>query len=205
MWRGRRSPDFLCEEIERRKATDASLALLRETDEELVQYALNLIGADPKAMERYAQMLGEDAYDEHVKDALADLLKTSSDAVKEQMLSLICTENRPYALEVLSRCKERDERVLDALLTAFRMEEGQDVPLYAGYLAAYGDERALPALLDRIDREDIDFVTFQELKFAIEALGGEYDKARDFSEDEAYKKVKAAGLDTDIFTSKKVN
>ncbi len=198
-------PDFLCEEIERRKATDASLALLRETDEELVQYALNLIGADPKAMERYAQMLGEDAYDEHVKDALADLLKTSSDAVKEQMLSLICTENRPYALEVLSRCKERDERVLDALLTAFRMEEGQDVPLYAGYLAAYGDERALPALLDRIDREDIDFVTFQELKFAIEALGGEYDKARDFSEDEAYKKVKAAGLDTDIFTSKKVN
>ena len=33
---------------------------------------------------------------------------------------------------------------------------------------------------------------FQELKFAIEALGGEYNKERDFSSDENYQKIMAA-------------
>ena len=41
-------------------------------------------------------------------------------------------------------------------------------------------------------REDIDYVLFQELKFAIEALGGEYNKERDFSSDENYQKIMAA-------------
>lgn len=198
-------PDILCGELERRGAGDALLALLNETDEELVHYALNLIGNDPRALPRYAEMLSEEEYDEHIKDALADLLKENADKVKERILPLVGTENKPYALEILSRCKERDDRVFEALLAAFRTGEEEEVPLYAGYLAAYGDERALPALEEQIDREDIDFVTFQELKFAIEALGGEYTKQRDFTQDESYKKIMAAGAGTDIFGSGKGN
>ena len=197
-------PDILCGELERRGAGDALLALLNET-EELVHYALNLIGSDPRALPRYAEMLSEEEYDEHIKDALADLLKENADKVKERILPLVETENKPYALEILSRCKERDDRVFEALLAAFRTGEEEEVPLYAGYLAAYGDERALPALEEQIDREDIDFVTFQELKFAIEALGGEYTKQRDFTQDESYKKIMAAGAGTDIFGSGKGN
>lgn len=64
-------------------------------------------------------------------------------------------------------------------------------------------ERALPSLLAAIEREDVGFVLFQELKFAIEALGGEYEKERDFSNDPAYKKIMAAGGGTDIFGGKK--
>lgn len=56
----------------------------------------------------------------------------------------------------------------------------------------YGDERALPVFMGTIEREDIDYVLFQELKFAIEALGGEYNKERDFSSDENYQKIMAA-------------
>ena len=33
---------------------------------------------------------------------------------------------------------------------------------------------------------------FQELKYAIEALGGEYDEQRDFSSDKDYLRVEAA-------------
>ena len=73
-----------------------------------------------------------------------------------------------------------------ALLDAFLGADDADAPLYAGYLASYGDERALPSLLSAIEREDIGYVLFQELKFAIEALGGEYDKERDFSNDPAF-------------------
>ena len=196
-------PDILCGELEKRGASEPLLALLHETDEELVHYALNLIGSDPRALPRYAEMLSEEEYDEHVKDALADLLKESADEAKERILPLVKTESKPYALEILSRCKQKDDRVFEALVSAFRTGEEEEVPLYAGYLAAYGDERALPALQEHIAREDIDFVTFQELKFAIEALGGEYTAQRDFSEDESYKKIMAAGAGTDIFGSKK--
>ena len=192
-------PDFLCEELEGRAASPAILALLSQTDEELVLYALNVIGDDPRALGRYAEMLGEEAYDEHVKDAIADLLKGRADDGTEPMLALLGTENEAYALEVLSGTRRRDERVFRALTDAFLGADEGSFPLYAGYLAAYGDERALPQLLAAIEREDIGFVAFQELKFAIEALGGAYDKERDFSADESYKKIMEAGAGTDIF------
>ena len=196
-------PDLLCEAIAGRGVFPELLALLHETDEELVHYALNLIGSDRRALERYVQMLSEEAYDEHIKDALADLLKERADEVTEMVLPLVRGENAAYALEILSRTQKRDDRVYQALLGAFRNGEEEEVPLYAGYLAAYGDERALPELLKKIDEPEIGFVTFQELKFAIEALGGEYTQERDFSQDESYKKIMEAGAGTDIFGSKK--
>lgn len=58
-----------------------------------------------------------------------------------------------------------------------------EIPMHASYLAAYGDDRALPVLLDYIDRDDVNYLEFQELKYAIEALGGEYTRPRDFSDD----------------------
>ena len=192
-------PDFLSEELASRGAVPEVLALLRETDEELVLYALNAVGADRRALPRYAEMLAEEGYDEHVKDHLAELLKERADETVEPMLALAGTENAPYALEVLSAVKARDERVYGTLLSAFRGAGEEELPLYAGYLAAYGDERALPALLAEIEREDIGFVAFQELKYAIEALGGEYEKERDFSSDAEYKKIMAATAGADIF------
>ena len=64
--------------------------------------------------------------------------------------------------------------------------------MHASYLAAYGDERALPVLLEKIEDRSIGFVEFQELKYAIEALGGEYNEERDFSADKDYLAVEEA-------------
>ena len=196
-------PDFLCEEIEGRGVFPELLSLLNETDEELVLYALNLIGSDRRALQRYVAMLSEEEYDEHVKDAIADLLKERADDVTDVVLPLVHTQSSAYALEILSRTKRRDEGVYTALTQAFSEADEADVPLYAGYIAAYGDDRALPLLLKKIDEPEIGFVAFQELKFAIEALGGEYEKQRDFSQDEAYKKIMAASAGSDIFGMKK--
>ena len=82
-------PDLLCEELERRGAVPETLALLRETDEDLVLYAIRLIGADPRAAERYAQMLAEDAYDEHVKAELTETLREMADDATEALLQLL--------------------------------------------------------------------------------------------------------------------
>ena len=192
-------PDLLCEEIEGRGVFPALLSLLHDTDEELVHYALNLIGPDRRALDRYCEMLSEEEYDEHIKDMLSDLLKERADDVLERVLPLAGTDNAPYALEILSKTTKRDDRAYRALADAFAQSDDEEKPLYAGYLASFGDDRALPALLAEIEREDIGFVLFQELKFAIEALGGEYEKERDFSSDPAYKKIMAAGGGSDIF------
>ena len=190
--------DFLCEEIERRGVFPELLSLLEETDEELVHYAINLIGADASARKRYAEMLASDDYDEHIKDAVADVLKGCADSVLEEMLALSDTENREYALEILSKLKEKDDRAYTKLLHAFLESDDKDMPLYAGYLASYGDERALPYLLEQIEK-DVGYIAFQELKYAIEALGGEYSKQRDFSADPEYIAIKKASGGTDIF------
>jgi hypothetical protein len=95
-----------------------------------------------------------------------------------------------YMLEILSRVKERDENIFELLLKEFRTFD--NVATRAGYLAAYGDERALPYLLERIDDRTIGFVEFQELKYAIESLGGEYNEPRDFSEDKDFIAIEAA-------------
>ena len=196
-------PDFLCEELEARGVFPELLALLCEEDEELVLYALNIIGADPRAFGRYIEMLSDGAYDEHVKDSIADLLKSRANEAAEGVLPLVGTASETYALEILSKVTKRDDRVYSALLNAFRQADEADAPLYAGYLASYGDDRALPVLFAEIEREDIGYVLFQELKFAIEALGGEYGKERDFSSDPAYKKIMEAGGGTDIFGIRK--
>lgn len=127
-------PDFLVEELSSRGAVPELMALLNETDEELVMYALGALGPDRRAVPRYAAMLGEDAYDEHVKDHLAELLKERADDAADAMLALAKTENAPYALEVLSKVKKRDERVYAVLLSAFRAADEEELPLYAGYL-----------------------------------------------------------------------
>ena len=193
--------DFLCEEIERRGVFPELLSLLQETDEELVHYAINLIGGDKGARKRYAEMLASDDYDEHIKDAVADVLKGCADSVLEEILPLTETENSPYALEILSKLKNKDERAFSKLLQAFLESDKRDMPLYAGYLASYGDDKALPCLYEEIER-DIGYIAFQELKYAIEALGGEYAKSRDFSADPEYIAVKKAGGGTDIFGGK---
>jgi hypothetical protein len=46
--------------------------------------------------------------------------------------------------------------------------------------------------MERIEDRSIGFVEFQELKYAIEALGGEYNEPRDFSSDKDYLAIEAA-------------
>ena len=46
--------------------------------------------------------------------------------------------------------------------------------------------------MKRIEDRSIGFVEFQELKYAIEALGGEYNEPRDFTADKDYLAVEAA-------------
>lgn len=185
-------PEFLIDELEKRDLTELLLPLLTAENAELVSYAVNLLGNDPRAFEGYFTLLHSEA-DEDVKAQVISLLVECADAVKEQALALYASDREEEsALEIFSHVKERDERVYETLLAAFSESEEWQLALRAGYLATYGDERALPCLYRKIGDESIGFVEFQELKYAIEVLGGEYDEERDFSSDKDYLRVEAA-------------
>ncbi len=191
------APEFLCSELESRSATDVLLPLLKEENSAAVSYAVNIIGDDKRAFDEYFAILVENRSTEDIRSDITDILRASADEVKTRCVSLYREgKMKEYALEILSRCKEKEDEVFDILLSAFR--EGEETATRAGYLAAYGDERALPYLLSRIEDRSIGFVEFQELKYAVEALGGSYDEERDFTQDKDYIAVEAAGRAQEI-------
>ena len=194
--------DFLCRELESRGCPDALLALMREAEGELLTLTINLAGSSRKALPVYLDILLK-TDDEELKDTVTEYLKGNADAVKERVIALYREGvEREYMLEILSRCKQKDDEVFEILLNEFRTAP-DDIPMHASFLASYGDERALPVLLDHIDRDDINYLEYQELKYAIEALGGEYNKVRDFSADPYFQEIAAQSQIMPDFTSDK--
>ena len=164
-------PDFLCSEIENRDTVPALLSLLEKSEESVANYVVNLVGADRRAKDSYFSILVEEKFDEELRSDVTDVLRSFADEVKLEALSYY-REGKAcsYMLEILSRVKMRDDEVFETLLNAFLTDE-ENLRLNAGYLASYGDERALNYLLERIEDRTLGFVAFQELKYAIEALG----------------------------------
>ena len=184
--------EFLCAEIESRGEAETLLPLLKAEDTQTVSYAINLLGDDEKAFDAYFAILTENRLDEDVRSDVADIFRLHADEVKGRVKEAyekgLATE---YMLEILSRVKNKEDWVFEILLKEFRLGD-EKTPMRASYLAAYGDDRALPYLLERIDDRSIGFVEFQELKYAIEALGGEYNEPRDFSQDKDYLAIEDA-------------
>ena len=186
-------PDFLCDAIIAANAVDAHLVkLLDAEDEELVSYSVNLLsdrgytGAFPK----YLDMIADKNVDGEMKDLVAEILLDGAALVKEDVLKRYQTANaeaKAYFLEILVAAG-KDDRTFEILKAAFQSGE-ENIPLYAAYFARLGDDRALPLLLATVKRSDLNYQEYQELKFAIEALGGEYEDKRDFSKDKIYRKI----------------
>lgn len=190
--------EFLCNAIESRHMDELLIPLLKGSDDE-ISYALNLLGASEKAMPEYMRLITT-SESEDVRNTCVDYAKLNADLVKDEALSLYEKGVSPeYMLEILSRCTARDEKIFNALVKAFRTDD-ENTALHASFLAAYGDERALEYLYDKIEEDGITYADFQEIKFAIEELGGTYEKERDFSSDPYYQLIKSHGaMDIDIF------
>lgn len=192
--------EFLCTEIESRKLAESLMPMLDGTPSER-EYAMNIIGSDDRAIKKYMQILaGTD--DEDLKNRCADYIKEKADLVVDEALENYRKGvDKELMCEIMSRSVVRNEDIFEILLKEFRGDV-ENIPMHASYLAAYGDERALPYLLDKIDEEGISFIEYQELKFAIEALGGEYEKERDFSSDPYYQLIKGKSPDAvDLFAA----
>ena len=186
-------PGYLCDAIEKRNSAELLLPLLDGSQSEK-EYAVNLLGADEAALKKYMELLVSPATDADLKENLLDKIKEKADLVKDKAIENYNKgTDKVCMLEILSRTVVPDDRVFDILLKAFRTDP-DNIPVNAGYLAAYGDERALEYLLDKIDEEGITYIEYKELLIAIETLGGSYKKERDFSSDPSYGIIKSASV-----------
>ena len=187
--------DFLCEAITGRMENQTALANslnIEESSEEFILYVVNMLGEmnSDVALDKYLDFIEWD-YSEIIKELATELLGEFAEKVKEKVIERYnecAEEKKPYYTDILSKT-QKDDRVFDILMLEFA-KHTENVPLYAGYLAKFGDERALPFLYKAIEKEKLSYADFEELRFAIEALGGFYDKERDFSSDKSYKKIK---------------
>ena len=186
--------DFLCEALQDNPDNEDELvnALSKENNEEYTLYLMNMLDAmgSKKGCGRYLQFVLWD-YTEPVKELATELLCNMAQLVCDDILAQFkdCSNDvKAYLTQILSYAPQQDG-VFDILIEEF-VKNQDNIPLYAGYLAKYGDERALPFLLTAIEGEKINYFDFEELRFAIEALGGQYDKKRDFTADKVYKKIK---------------
>jgi hypothetical protein len=98
------------------------------------------------------------------------------------------TEERNIA-DVLAYAK-RDDRIFGLLSRLFGESEGDDTALYASYLGRYGDERALPGLIEYGTRDDINYMQFIEIRNAVESLGGTLENDKDFTDDPYFQALK---------------
>ncbi|MBE7086838.1 MAG: hypothetical protein E7369_00880 [Clostridiales bacterium] len=185
--------DFLCEALSdaRDGATELYNELSVAENEEFIMYALNMLAeTDMTKFCKGILKFIEWDYGEGVKELATEILYPYANVVKDDMVarySESSKEVKALFTEVLSHA-DKDDKVFDILIEQFVLHP-DEIPLYAGYLGKFGDERALPFLMTAIESDKINYHDFEELRFAIECLGGTYDKERDFSKDKAYKKI----------------
>lgn len=153
--------------------------------------AVNLISEmnAPHPLELYVSWISSKEVDSELKEIAIEILCDNADAAADMLFPLIGgadTELKTYIAEILCNA-EKDERTY-ALLTEL-FETGDNIPLYAGYIGKYGDERSAAMLYKALD--DCNYLEFIEIKNAIERLGGVVDdEMRDFSDDIYYKAIK---------------
>ena len=185
--------DFLCEAITKNNKNEQALVkALDGNDEEFTLYVMNmLVDMESKiCADKFLEFILWD-YSSPIKELATEHLKGIANSVKDKILSQFNDSDesvKEYLSEILSMC-EKEDKVFDILINQF-VKNPSKIPIYSGYLSKYGDQRALPFLMTQIEREDISYADFEELRFAIEALGGEYNKIRDFKKDSTYKKIK---------------
>lgn len=171
-------------------ADDALRAVVTgDYDHEKKMTAMNLLndrGVYP--FDIYAGWLKTGAADDEVRELAVELMAEHADLAANLLYPLIDGADlatKTLLAEVLANAP-KDERTYKLLTELFVL--GNNIPLYAGYLGKYGDERAAGMLYRALD--DCNYLEYLEIKNAIERMGGIVDDDRDFSDDVYYKAIK---------------
>ena len=172
-------PDLLMEQITAvgRPCEKRLLELLKdeEAPEEARMIAVNLLremeSVLPKMLYIHWQ-LNREGRDE-LKDNALESLTEMGECVVQPILQELPKANEAgeeALLEVLSHYPG-NEQIFRLAMKLFR-ERRERRALFAGYLAKLGDDRALPDLIAAANEDKLPYLTFIEIRNAIESMGG---------------------------------
>lgn len=185
-------PDLLCDALVASPTSeDGLMAFLEEgTDEELFSYAVNILRekGSLRPLDKYIEYVVSEDTDENVRELVGEMIIENAPAVEDKILSARKATHvgSRYLDEALAACPPRDE-IFEILTAEFLSTK--EIAAYAHILAKYGDDRAIDIIKQRIVGK-IRYSDYIELKYAIEALGGEWTDDRDFSTDATFRKIK---------------
>lgn len=124
-------------------------------------------------------------------DMCAESLEAMGPAVVEPMICALKTATptgRDIFADILSNYPG-DDRIFELLIERFAHCDDRRA-LFASYLAKFGDERALPALFEAAQDDEVNYLDYVEIVSAIDALGGERPPEREFNGDPYYESLK---------------
>lgn len=187
-------PALLMDRITQIKGTIPFLVdiLKREKNDELTMYAVNILNemdaSEPYNL--YIEWIFDKKQNNDLRDIASEVLSENYEYVSDKILSKLDNadnSSKVFAADILSNCKH-DDRIYNLLLELFL--SNTNTQLYANYLGKYGDARAIEPMTEIA--KNCDYISFVEIRNAIEQLGGELDIERDFSTDSYYNKLKKA-------------
>lgn len=193
-------PDLLTDQITfvGKPCEKRLLELLKdpEAGEEAKMLAIGLLremeSLQPKML--YINWQLNRAEKDEIKDNALESLREMGQAVVQPILQVVDQANaagQEALLEVLADYPG-NEQTFRLAMRLFR-EYPERRALFAGYLAKLGDTRALPELEEAARDEKLNYLTFIELRNAIEVLGGNCPE-REFEEDPEYEALRGMDL-----------
>lgn len=193
-------PDLLMEQINfvGKPCEKRLVALLKDPDaeEEAKMLAIGLLrdleSTQPKML--YINWQLDRAEKDDMKDNALESLRAMGETVVQPILQVVDQANaagQEALLEVLADYPG-NEQIFRLALRLFQ-EHPERRALFAGYLAKIGDDRAMPALIEAARDPKVNYLTFIELRNAIETLGGECPE-REFDEDPEYEALREMDL-----------
>ena len=193
-------PDLLLEQISAvgRPCEKRLLELLKdeEAPEEARMIAVNQLREMESTLPKmlYIQWQLNRQEKDELKDNALESLTDMGESVVQPILQELPKANaagEEALLEVLSHYPG-NEQVFKLAMRLFR-ERKERRALFAGYLAKLGDERALPELIEAAGEAKLPYLTFIEIRNAIESMGGVCPE-RSYEDDPEYEALRDLDL-----------
>ena len=160
------------------EAALTAISLLREMDSDVLLAEYVAFIADLDQPDEKGDMCAESilSMGEMAVDAILAELDGAGEAGKDIFADIL--SNYPGI-----------ERAFTLLMERFAVCDDRRA-LFASYLAKFGDDRALPALMAAAQDDRTNYLDYVEIVSAIEALGGERPAEREFNGDPYYESLK---------------
>lgn len=190
-------PDQLMERITDlgKEAEDALMQILSDASamEDVRMTAISLLSEmeSHAPMSHYISWIASQKPKDEGADMAAEALIAMGGEVVAPILESVASATpagKENFLDILCNFPGNDD-ILNLAIDMFKNDKTKRA-LYSSYLGKLGDPRALQVLQDMIDAPDLTYLDYIEIRNAVEELGGEVTKEREFAGDPYYETMR---------------